>query len=315
MRTELKYGVTGIAAVLAMIISFNSYTIVDAGTTKVETLFGVVNPKHLGEGPHMVNPFASFDVFDTRNNKHIVENMQIPTRDRFNSTGKVTLLYRVDNAKTPYIKTNYGTMEMFVDKAMSQFLSSILKDEGRKVDDSRGLADSGNITTMQENTKRRLQEALEGTGITLQEVLIQDITFDPRIANQILQTQDRIQKEESEKSQLRIAKTQADKDIAIAQGKAGADKAKYDADAYKISVNATANANATKAIADADRYQMEQTAAGNTKLANSLTPQIVRLKEIEVEKVKAGSGWNGQVPANFTMMGEGQAPLFMKQMQ
>lgn len=80
-------------------------------------------------------------------------------------------------------------------------------------------------------------------------------------------------------------------------------------------MNATANANATKAMADADRYMAEQTAAGNIKLANSLTPQIVRLKEIEVEKVQAGQGWNGQVPANFTMMGEGQAPIFMKQMQ
>lgn len=31
MRTELKYGVTGIAAVLAMIISFNSYTYHQSG--------------------------------------------------------------------------------------------------------------------------------------------------------------------------------------------------------------------------------------------------------------------------------------------
>ncbi|UYD60343.1 hypothetical protein OPFAMLBM_00344 [Aeromonas phage avDM12-TAAL] len=312
---QFKMGITGVAALVAIIIGSNCFTIVDAGTTKVGTLLGEVQDRPLEEGLHFVNPFMGFDTFDTRNNKFVKENLLIPTKDRFNSTANVTVLYRVDNSKTPFIKKNYGTMEMFVDKAMSQFLTSIIKDEGRKIADSRGLADSFNVTAMQENTKRRLQEALTGTGITLQEVLVQDVTFDPRIQNQILQTQDRIQKEEAEKSQLRIATTAAQTTEATAKGQAAADKAKYEADAYKTFVQAKAYADGVKQKADADRYMAEQTAIGNAKLASSLTPQIIELKRLEVEMKKAGTGWNGQVPANFTMMGNGQAPLFLKQMQ
>ncbi|AUE22602.1 hypothetical protein Ah1_00061 [Aeromonas phage Ah1] len=312
---QFKMGITGVAALVAIVIGSNCFTIVDAGTTKVGTLMGEVQDRPLEEGLHFVNPFMGFDTFDTRNNKFVKENLLIPTKDRFNSTANVTVLYRVDNSKTPFIKKNYGTMEMFVDKAMSQFLTSIIKDEGRKIADSRGLADSFNVTAMQENTKRRLQEALTGTGITLQEVLVQDVTFDPRIQNQILQTQDRIQKEEAEKSQLRIATTAAQTTEATAKGQAAADKAKYEAAAYQTFVQAKAYADGVKQKADADRYMAEQTAIGNAKLASSLTPQIIELKRLEVEMKKAGTGWNGQVPANFTMMGNGQAPLFLKQMQ
>lgn len=312
---QFKMGITGVAALVAIVIGSNCFTIVDAGTTKVGTLMGEVQDRPLEEGLHFVNPFMGFDTFDTRNNKFVKENLLIPTKDRFNSTANVTVLYRVDNSKTPFIKKNYGTMEMFVDKAMSQFLTSIIKDEGRKIADSRGLADSFNVTAMQENTKRRLQEALTGTGITLQEVLVQDVTFDPRIQNQILQTQDRIQKEEAEKSQLRIATTAAQTTEATAKGQAAADKARYEAAAYQTFVQAKAYADGVKQKADADRYMAEQTAIGNAKLASSLTPQIIELKRLEVEMKKAGTGWNGQVPANFTMMGNGQAPLFLKQMQ
>lgn len=310
----IKAGILAIAALFAIIVGSNIYTIVDAGTTKVGTLMGEVQDQPLEEGFHIVNPFMGFDVFDTRNNKFTAENMAIPTKDRFNSTANVTVLYRVDNAKTPFIKKNYGTMEMFVDKAMSQFLTSIIKDEGRKIADSRGLADSFNVTSMQENAKRRLQEALEGTGITLQEILIQDVNFDPRIQNQILQTQDRIQKEEAEKSQLRIAQTVATRTEATAVGQAAADKAQYEAQAYKTFTQAKAKADGVKQEADAARYMAEQTAIGNKKLAESLTPQIVELKRLEVKMAEAGQGWNGTVPTNVTIMGEGQAPLFMKQM-
>lgn len=315
MNDMFKLGGVVVGGLFAAILAMNSYTIVDAGTTKVGTIMGEVQDRPLEEGLHFVNPLMGFDTFDTRNNKFVKENLLIPTKDRFNSTANVAVLYRVDNSKTPFIKKNYGTMEMFVDKAMSQFLTSIIKDEGRKIADSRGLADSFNVTTMQENTKRRLQEALTGTGITLQEILIQDVTFDPRIQNQILQTQDRIQKEEAEKSQLRIATTAAQTTEATAKGNAAANKAKFEAEAYKTFVEAKAYADGVKQKADADRYMAEQTAIGNQKLASSLTPQIIELKRLEVQMKQAGEGWNGQVPANFTMMGNGQAPLFLKQMQ
>lgn len=76
-----------------LITALNTFTVVSAGTAKVQTTFGTVNQQHFGEGLHFpVNPLSSFDEFDTRNNKYEVNGLNIPTQDRFNSTGNVTVL-------------------------------------------------------------------------------------------------------------------------------------------------------------------------------------------------------------------------------
>lgn len=306
----------GVFVGFVLLVIMNLFTIVDPATTKVGTKFGIVDPIPLLEGPHLVNPMTSFDVFKTGISKLEANGVQIPTKDRFNSTVSITVTYTVEPEKTPYIKSKFITMDNFVNINLYLPLLSYVKDEGRKLDDSRSLSDSSNISEMQSNLVNRLHESLVGTGISIESVLIQDITFDPKIADQIFKTQDRIQKEEVEKSNLRMAETLAKKDIATANGKAGADKAQYDATAYQTKVNSEANAAAIRAKADADRYQVEQIAIGNERLQKSLTPEIIKLKQLEVQMQEAGDGWKGNVPTNVTIMGkDSPAPLFLKQMQ
>lgn len=295
-------------------VLLNSFTIVSAGTTKVQTTFGTVNPTYLGEGFHIVNPFSSLDTMDTRNLTYEANELNIPTQDRFNSMANITVKYRINDARTPWIKQNYGTADEFVYKTIRQDLRSIIRDEGRKVKDSRGLAQSDIVTNMQVSAQKRLQEAMEDKGVEIQEVLVQDIVFDSRIANQILQTQDRIQREESEASQLRIKKTQADQAIETARGAAESNKLNAAALAFAKQTDAQAKAEAVRLEADASRYKQEQEALGNKALQASLTPEILKLRELEVRKVEAGTGWNGTVPTNLTVMGDKQ-PMFLKQMQ
>ncbi|HAY46959.1 MAG TPA: hypothetical protein DCY55_11850 [Gammaproteobacteria bacterium] len=292
----VRFSVGVAVCLLVGVLALNSYTIVSAGTSKVQTTFGTVNPKHLGEGIHFpVNPMSDFDTFDTRNQRYEVNGLTIPTQDRFNSTGNVTVLYRIEDSKTPYIKQNYGTAEEFIDKTMRQHLRSIVRDEGRKIDDSRGLAQSDNTSVMQESTRVRLQEALDGTGISVQELLIQDIQFDQRIANQILQTQQRIQREEAEASQLRIMETQAKQVETKAYGEAKALNEKANAEAYQIEAKAKAEAAAILAKANAERDAMYAIADGNNKLTKSLTEAILEDKRIANEAILYGKSV-GNVP-------------------
>jgi regulator of protease activity HflC (stomatin/prohibitin superfamily) len=291
-----KISIISSIALAAFILVMNLFTIVSAGTSKVQTTFGTVNPKHFGEGIHFpVNPLSGFDVFDTRNQRYEVEGLTIPTQDRFNSTGNVTVLYRIEDSRTPFIKQSYGSAEEFIDKTMRQHLRSIIRDEGRKIQDSRGLAQSDNTTAMQENTRIRLQEALEGTGISVQELLLQDIQFDPRIAEQILQTQQRIQREEAESSQLRIIATQAKQVETRAAGEAKAKNETANAEAYQIEAKAKADAAATLARASAERDAMFAIAEGNLKLTQSLTTAILEDKRIANEAILFSKS-QGNVP-------------------
>lgn len=295
----LKYSGLGFGLVLLLVVLLNSYTIVSAGTTKVQSLFGTVSQQELTEGLHFpVNPLSSFDEFDTRNDKYEVNGLNIPTKDRFNSTGNVTVLFRIDGIKTPYIKQNYGTAQQYVDKTLRQYLRSIIRDQGRQLSDSRALADSANVSVMQENTRKRLIEQLDGTGIEIQDVLIQDIEFDSRIAQQILDTQQRIQKEEQQKSQERIARTEAEIKKQQAVGEANKKREEADAEAYKLTTEANAHKQATIAKAQGESEAIKLIAQANLELTKSLTPQILEKQRLDNEKVLYGKS-RGNVPTTI----------------
>jgi regulator of protease activity HflC (stomatin/prohibitin superfamily) len=275
-----------VVLLLVLILGFNSYTIVSAGTAKVQTTFGTVNQQHFGEGFHFpVNPFSGFDEFDTRNNKYEVNGLNIPTQDRFNSTGNVTVLYRIQDSKTPYIKQNYGNAQEYVDKTLRQYLRSIIRDEGRKVQDSRGLANSDTVSIIQENTKLRLVEQMDGTGIDIQEVLVQDIEFDPRIAKQILDTQERIQQEERKKSEERIAITNALIKKQEAVGEANKKREQADAEAYKLTIEADAQKAAAIAKAQGEAEAIKLIAIANLEMTKSLTPVILEKQRLDNEAI------------------------------
>lgn len=292
-----KIAVIGGVALFGTIVALNSYTVVDAGTTKVQTTFGTVSSEALSEGLHFpVNPLSSFDVFDTRNNKYEVNGLNIPTQDRFNSTGNVTVLYRIDAIKAPYIKQNYGTAEEYVNKTLRQFLRSIIRDEGRKMPDSRALANSMNVTEMQTNAKNRLLEKLDGTGIVIQDLLVQDIEFDPKIKQQILATQTRIQQEEAKKSEERQAITNAKIKQQQAIGEANKKNEETDAHAYQVNEIAKAEkaaaiaraqglAQATLLQAQAEADSIKLIAEANIKLAKSLTPKILEKQRLDNEAI------------------------------
>lgn len=306
-----------VGAFLAIVLILNVFTVTPAGQTKVQTCFGKVQPQPLLEGFHFpVNPLCSFDTYDTREFKYEIESINVPTQDRFNSTANVTAIIRVNPASTPIIKKDYGNMEQFLDKTIRQQLRALVRDEGRKMKDSRSLAMSDKVSNMQLNLNTRLTEALEGK-ISVSDVLVQDIAFDPRIAKQILATQERIQKEEAENSLLRIKETQAAQQVAQTKGVTDSQKLQADADAYKLKEIATANKYRVESQADAERYKLEQQAIGNLKLTSSLTTNILKLKELEVRQAEAGQGWNGQLPQQFSpIYGDGKsdssAPFILK---
>lgn len=275
------------AVLFGVWLLLNVFTITPAGQTKVQVCFGSINEsKTYDEGIHFpVNPFCSFDTFDTRESRFEIEGLTIPTQDRFSSKANVTVLYRIEPSAAIRIRKDYGDQERFIDTTLRQQLRSIVRNEGRELKDSRSLAQANHISQMQYNVTTYLQDKLNANGLVINEALIQDIEFDPGIRKQIMDTQERIQKEESELSQERIANTQAKQVIAKAHGDSEAKKKQTDAVTYQIRENAEAEAAAVKAAADAERYRLEEIAKGNTKLSASLTPSLLRHQELLNEAI------------------------------
>lgn len=316
MSNEIKFmakvGTGAVTALAVVWLGFNAWTTVPAGHVKTQSLFGKVQNEVLTEGFHVVNPFKSFDTFAIRTDKYEVPGLNIPTQDRFNSTGNITVIYNIESSKVAYIRKEFGTVEQFIDKTVRQHLRSIIRSEGRKLKDSRSLAQDANVTAMQENARKRLVEALDGTGIIIQDVLVQDIEFDQRIAKQILDTQQRIQREEQKKSEERIAVTNAK--ILKEQAKGEGDKRREQADAEAYRTKQIAEANKQAAIdkaqgraearmleAKAEADAIKLIAEANQELTKSLTPEILRKLELENEGVLFSKS-KGNVP--HTVIGD-----------
>ena len=294
---------------LALVVVLNSFTIVQEGDVKVQSLFGKVDQTEvLKAGFHVVNPFKSFDRYSIRNDKYEIDGLNVPTQDRFNSTANVTVLYSIDGSLAPLIKTKYGTSDQFIDKTMRQQLRSIIRDEGRKLKDSRSLAVSSNVTAMQDSTRQRLVEAIGGSGITVTEVLVQDIEFDSRIAQQILATQTRIQAEKARKSVERTSLTNANIAKNEALGAGNRKREEADATAYSVGVKAKADKEAAIARATGEAEAITLVAAAqseaNIKLSRTLTKDILRKQELDNQLVLYKQS-KGAVPASVTILNSG----------
>ncbi|USD64199.1 SPFH domain-containing protein [Vibrio sp. SCSIO 43136] len=312
MTNPKKLIATGISAALAVYLGFNTWTTVPAGHVKTQSLFGKVQDEVLTEGFHLVNPLKTLDLMSIRTDKYEINGLNIPTQDRFNSTGNVTVIYNIDENKASYIRKEYGTAEQFIDKTLRQYMRSIVRSEGRKLPDSRSLAIDANVETMQDSARSRLIESLDGTGVEIQEVLVQDIEFDPRIAKQILATQERIQQEEAKKSEERRAATEAEIKRQHAIGEANKKKEAADAEAYRIKQDAdarkqaaidvaTGKAEAIRLQAQAEAEALKLLADANLELTESLTPAILERQRLENEGVLYKNS-RGNVP--HTVIGE-----------
>lgn len=263
----------GVLALFALWIGLNVWTYTPIGETKVEVCVGEVTGKTLPNGLHLVNPICSYDNFNTQNRVANYPDLPIPTGDRFKSNANLLVRFAIKTEALPEIREEYGNEELFMAKTLDKSIQIIVKSEGRKLPDSKMLADDKSVSKLSFNARERLEEEL-GKYLTFESVELTDIDFDERIMDQIIATKKRIEKEEVEKSQLRIDETQAQKVVKQKEAEALA---------------AVATGNATRAKADAMLYEKQKEAEGIAAVGKALSanPQIIDFMKAEATKIRA----------------------------
>ena len=107
-KTAVKWGVITVAAVLALIVVFSSFTTVPAGHTGVITQFGAVSSNVLSEGLHLKIPFIQ--------TVHMVNNQVLKVDVDASSASKdlqtlkstISINYRVDQNSSASLYKNVG---------------------------------------------------------------------------------------------------------------------------------------------------------------------------------------------------------------
>ncbi len=285
-KTGWLYALIGLVALLVIA---KPYVVINSGEVGIKATAGKYEKDPLRPGLHLFIPFLQqVMVVDTKvrsinytgsaghdmttNSRMLMGGasgvMNVPSISALDARGllismDITVQYRLKPDTAPQTIATYGTS--WEEKIVNPIVRDVVRNVvGRYKAENLPLKRNEIAAEIRVGIEKQI-DAKQGQPVKLSTVNLREIILPAKIVEQIERVQ--IAKQEGDRVQLEVerAKQEAEKKAALAQG---------DADAKKI--RAQGQADATKIEADANSY-------ANIEIAKSLTEDILRLKQIEVQ--------------------------------
>ncbi len=103
----IGFGVLILAGFIAFLM-LNPFSIIDAGTVGVKSLFGSVQNDVLHSGFNIINPLVKITRFSTKTQMINPDPMLVPSSEGLTTQITLNCLYRIDSNKAPYLYKNVG---------------------------------------------------------------------------------------------------------------------------------------------------------------------------------------------------------------
>ncbi len=272
-----------IMALVVLFVIAKPFVVIESGQVGIKATAGKYEPEPLGPGFHVFLPFVqTVKIVDTK-----VRSINYTTKPTDNiafgrETGvrnaspitaldkrgllisiDITVQYRLRPETAPQTIATYGFS--WEEKIINPIVRDVVRSVIGQYKAEELPVKRNEIATQ---IRQRIEEQIDskkGRPVELATVNLREIILPPKIVEQIERVQ--IAKQEADRVKLEVerAKQEAEKKAALARG---------DAEAKKI--RAQGAADAIKIEADAKAYE-------NTKIGESLTPQMLSLKQIEVQ--------------------------------
>ena len=158
---------------------------IDAGKVGVQTLFGKVQDNVLESGLHMINPLVDVHLFDiqtqnytmsavsTEGTKEGDDAIRVLSSDGLEVTIDLSVLYKVNPEKAPYILQNIG--EDYIEKIVRPVSRTAIRDNAvnyQAVD-----LYSTKRQEFQDKINRTITESFAKRGLELQQILVRNISL------------------------------------------------------------------------------------------------------------------------------------------
>ena len=283
---------TAIAGVAAILLIGGSIARVPIGSIGVKTNMSQVTGRTYSSGWYFKIPFAEH-MIDMSIQQQTVEyptiQGELSGKELINMTLKMT--YSLNGDKAAYVYENYG----------ENYIATLMPQE-EVFDVVKGIVATYDIEDVRINRAAIMQQAADGLrerfgsrGITITSLSLANYDFgelEASIDAEVKAKQER--KTVAEQNQLAIEKAENEKKVAEIEAEKAAEvkrtQAQADADAAKIKAQGEADAIKIKGEAEAE---------ANKKLADSLTSELIKAKEIEQ--------WNGSKAT--VILGEQTQPI------
>lgn len=226
-----KLVLIGLIVIVALILIFNSFSVVNEGFIGVKYRFGKIVNSNLTAGLNFHIPFIEeIRPVDIREQVYEVETDAYTSDTQTVDSLRLKLNYCYDGSQLPEIIRAIG-VENVETKLLVPNVAKISKDEIGKVK-AEDLVQ--NRSTVQNAIYESLKETLEGQGIVVSAFAIENLSFDDAfeqsIQAKVIAAQDALKMQNKTAEKEEEAKQQ----VIAAQAKADSEKIQADAEAYAI---------------------------------------------------------------------------------
>lgn len=246
-----------VVAVVIVIVSAFSISVIPAGHTGVITTFGKVSTTVLDEGLHIKAPWQKVNKIDNRIVKLTVDT-EGSTKDLQQVKTELAVNYRVDATKSYFILKNVG--KTYEDTLVTPATNEVLKAVMAKYSAEECITNRASLST---EIIDSINEKLNKQGIFVEDINIVNFNFSEEL-NAAIEA-----KQVAEQNKL---KAETEKEQTIIEAKAAAEKKTI----------------AAKANADATLIEAKAEAEANNLLNKSLSNKVINYEAVQK--------WNGELP-------------------
>ena len=263
-KLNISFGIIGVLLVLVFWFGSSMYQKVPAGYVGVATLFGEVKKEPFEEGLHVpVNPFYEWYFYDVRQKSHL-EEANVPSQDQLQTKIQVSVQFRLQGENAPKILQETGQAQDVLIVHIVPKLRSLMREQGKTIRRAEDFFLEETQQNMQTSLLEGLKDYLGSKGVSVEAVLIRDISLPPFIIKAIESKKERDQEVEKQKAELERFTTEQQQKVELA--KAESEAAKEQALKKRL-------------LADAQAYEIEKI---NTAIGNN--PNYVKLQALEALK-------------------------------
>ena len=263
-KLNISFGIIGVLLVLVFWFGSSMYQKVPAGYVGVATLFGEVKKEPFEEGLHVpVNPFYEWYFYDVRQKSHL-EEANVPSQDQLQTKIQVSVQFRLQGENAPKILQETGQAQDVLIVHIIPKLRSLMREQGKTIRRAEDFFLEETLQNMQTSLLEGLKDYLGSKGVSVEAVLIRDISLPPFIIKAIESKKEREQEVEKQKAELERFTTEQQQKVELA--KAESEAAKEQALKKRL-------------LADAQAYEIEKI---NTAIGDN--PNYVKLQALEALK-------------------------------
>ncbi|MFY9089620.1 SPFH domain-containing protein [Arcobacter aquimarinus] len=266
--------------IIGALFLFKPFMTIESGNVGIKQTLGKYDEQPLNPGFHFILPgYQKVTVVDTK--VRLMNFATIETSTGFDQSIKsnpainildarglpvsieLTVQYRLTASGAPATIATWGSA--WEDKIVNPVVRNIVRNVVGGFNAEELPTKRNEIATMIENGIRSQIESLDGKPVSIESVQLREIVLPAKIKEQIERVQIANQESERVRYEVLRAKQEAEKRAALANGEAEAKRIEAQGRADAVTIEAKAQA------------------AANKEIAQSLTPNLLHMQQIEVQ--------------------------------